>query len=97
MQTDWQTDSLALTLSSLHLNSKSSVCISADVAPIHLSISHYTLPSLMYKIPRYFYTSTWGSSFLAKKLGLKLRGPNFHPCFFILSFKPAQCKQQVRA
>ncbi|MEQ2300449.1 hypothetical protein AMECASPLE_025545 [Ameca splendens] len=42
----------------LRFSDRHSVLITAAAAPIHLSISHSTLPSLMNKTPRYLNSST---------------------------------------
>ena len=95
-------ESLAFWFSSLFTTTDwSSTLITADQAPIHLSIFRSNLPSLVNKIPRYFNSSARGRDssptresstlFSVENHGLGCGRVDLHPGHFTLSCEPLQC------
>ena len=80
--------------------------MTADAAPIRLSISCSIFPSLVNKTLRYLNSFAWGSKSLPTRMGALPRfpaenhghglgGADSHPDRFTLSCKPPQCMLEV--
>ena len=104
----WNKDRPVIQNPSFSTTDHTSVLITVDKAPIHLSITRSKLPSLVNKIPRYLNSSTWGRDssrtqrehstlFWLRTMTSDLEDLTFISGCFTLSCKPLQWLLKVVA